>query len=355
MAYPQRYVLDPSIIGTADADKAKAACKYGAIDLDMQEETIELNVGAVDLGDRLEALRRGEDPALRLRPLRQRDHQRRVRAPRRSARADRRQAAAPVRRQGGEEHRLHPVRRLARREPPAPLLAHLLHGVAEADAVRARGLGRRGEVDRLLHRHPRHRPPRGLLPEGAEGPDGDVRQVQGREHRAGRRRPATRSCTAWTPRATTATRPRTTSSCSRSAWSRRATASRCPPTSIRDSSGFIEGAADGGQFGAGAASIAARRQPRRCRAPPPRRCARSRSIAPEPRAERRSARPWRHENGRLHLRRLRHRRRARHRAAREDRAEGRQDAAWCSATTSCARPPACRRSATTSRTKASRT
>ena len=47
MAYPQRYVLDPSIIGTADADAAKAACKYGAIDLDMKDETVELNVGAV--------------------------------------------------------------------------------------------------------------------------------------------------------------------------------------------------------------------------------------------------------------------------------------------------------------------
>ena len=47
MAYPQRYVLDPAIIGTADADKAKAACKYGAIDLDMQEETIQVKAGAV--------------------------------------------------------------------------------------------------------------------------------------------------------------------------------------------------------------------------------------------------------------------------------------------------------------------
>jgi quinone-modifying oxidoreductase subunit QmoA len=27
MAHPQRYVLDPPIIGTPDADKAKAACK----------------------------------------------------------------------------------------------------------------------------------------------------------------------------------------------------------------------------------------------------------------------------------------------------------------------------------------
>ncbi|MDD2917580.1 FAD-dependent oxidoreductase [Rhodoferax sp.] len=47
MAYPQRYVLDPSLIGTEDADKAKAACKVGAIDLAMQEETVELAVGAV--------------------------------------------------------------------------------------------------------------------------------------------------------------------------------------------------------------------------------------------------------------------------------------------------------------------
>lgn len=47
MAYPQRYVLHPSIIGTPDAEKAKAACKYGAIDLDMKEETIQIKAGAV--------------------------------------------------------------------------------------------------------------------------------------------------------------------------------------------------------------------------------------------------------------------------------------------------------------------
>ncbi len=47
MAYPQRYVLDASIIGTPDADKAKAACKYNAIDLDMQEADLTLKVGAV--------------------------------------------------------------------------------------------------------------------------------------------------------------------------------------------------------------------------------------------------------------------------------------------------------------------
>jgi quinone-modifying oxidoreductase subunit QmoA len=47
MAYPERYVLDPSIIGSADADKAKAACKYGAIDLSMREESVQLKVGTI--------------------------------------------------------------------------------------------------------------------------------------------------------------------------------------------------------------------------------------------------------------------------------------------------------------------
>ena len=47
MAYPQRYVIDPSLIGTPEAEKAQTACKAGAIDLAMQEEMVELSVGAV--------------------------------------------------------------------------------------------------------------------------------------------------------------------------------------------------------------------------------------------------------------------------------------------------------------------
>jgi len=47
MAYPQRYVLDTRIIGTPDADKAKAACKYNAIELDMAETTSTITVGAI--------------------------------------------------------------------------------------------------------------------------------------------------------------------------------------------------------------------------------------------------------------------------------------------------------------------
>jgi quinone-modifying oxidoreductase subunit QmoA len=46
-AYPERYVLDPRAIGTPDADKAKAACKYGAIDLDMQAQETTVTVGAI--------------------------------------------------------------------------------------------------------------------------------------------------------------------------------------------------------------------------------------------------------------------------------------------------------------------
>ncbi len=47
MAYPMRYVVAPEVIGTAEADKIKAACKYDAIDLDDVEKTFELKVGAV--------------------------------------------------------------------------------------------------------------------------------------------------------------------------------------------------------------------------------------------------------------------------------------------------------------------
>ncbi len=47
MAYPQRYLIDPAVIGTDDAQKAKDACKYNAVDLEMQEETISFKAGAV--------------------------------------------------------------------------------------------------------------------------------------------------------------------------------------------------------------------------------------------------------------------------------------------------------------------
>ena len=47
MAFPARYVISDQIIGTEDANRCKEACKYGAVDLDMKEKTISLNVGAI--------------------------------------------------------------------------------------------------------------------------------------------------------------------------------------------------------------------------------------------------------------------------------------------------------------------
>ena len=47
MAYPFKYILDPSIIGTDEAKKCAEACPYDAIDLDMQPRKLTFNVGAV--------------------------------------------------------------------------------------------------------------------------------------------------------------------------------------------------------------------------------------------------------------------------------------------------------------------
>jgi quinone-modifying oxidoreductase, subunit QmoA len=47
MAYPPRYVISQQIIGTDDARKAKEACKYDAVDLEMQPKTMNLQAGAV--------------------------------------------------------------------------------------------------------------------------------------------------------------------------------------------------------------------------------------------------------------------------------------------------------------------
>ena len=47
MAFPQRYVLAPEIIGMEDAKRCQEACAYGAIDLAMAPETVELKVAAI--------------------------------------------------------------------------------------------------------------------------------------------------------------------------------------------------------------------------------------------------------------------------------------------------------------------
>ncbi len=47
MAFPMRYVLDPSLAGTPEGAKVQEACPYGAIELDMAEKRVELKVGSI--------------------------------------------------------------------------------------------------------------------------------------------------------------------------------------------------------------------------------------------------------------------------------------------------------------------
>lgn len=47
MAYPQRYVLTPEIIGTEDAIRCRDACAYDAVDLAMEPQTFDLNAASI--------------------------------------------------------------------------------------------------------------------------------------------------------------------------------------------------------------------------------------------------------------------------------------------------------------------
>ncbi|MBP8645202.1 MAG: CoB--CoM heterodisulfide reductase iron-sulfur subunit A family protein [Syntrophobacteraceae bacterium] len=47
MAFPLRYVLDPSLVKSSEAQKVKEACPYGAIELDMQPKVLDLKVGSI--------------------------------------------------------------------------------------------------------------------------------------------------------------------------------------------------------------------------------------------------------------------------------------------------------------------
>jgi len=47
MAFPMRYVLDPSLVQSGEAQKVKEACPYDAIELDMQAQSVDLKVGSI--------------------------------------------------------------------------------------------------------------------------------------------------------------------------------------------------------------------------------------------------------------------------------------------------------------------
>jgi len=47
MAFPSRFVIASEIIGTDDAQRCKDACKYNAVDLEMEAKTLKINVASV--------------------------------------------------------------------------------------------------------------------------------------------------------------------------------------------------------------------------------------------------------------------------------------------------------------------
>ncbi|MBU2549435.1 MAG: CoB--CoM heterodisulfide reductase iron-sulfur subunit A family protein [Proteobacteria bacterium] len=47
MAFPMRYVLDPALVKSGEAQAVQASCPYGAIELDMAPRSMELKVGSV--------------------------------------------------------------------------------------------------------------------------------------------------------------------------------------------------------------------------------------------------------------------------------------------------------------------
>jgi quinone-modifying oxidoreductase subunit QmoA len=47
MAFPMRYVLDPALVKSSEAQKVKDACPYDAIDLTMEPKTLDLTVGSI--------------------------------------------------------------------------------------------------------------------------------------------------------------------------------------------------------------------------------------------------------------------------------------------------------------------
>ena len=48
MAFPPRFVIDPAVkADPADAERVKAACKYDAVDFEMEEKTVQFQIGAI--------------------------------------------------------------------------------------------------------------------------------------------------------------------------------------------------------------------------------------------------------------------------------------------------------------------
>ena len=133
MAYPMRYVLDPS--SSARPSRQGQGCMQIRRDRSRYESRDDPNQSRRGgVGDRLAALRCGQNSTYgydRFANVITSVEFERLADPWPHWRQD----PAPIRRQGSEERRLYSMRRFARRESSAPLLTHLLHGVVEANQL----------------------------------------------------------------------------------------------------------------------------------------------------------------------------------------------------------------------------
>jgi quinone-modifying oxidoreductase subunit QmoA len=190
MAYPQRYVIDPSIVGTPSGEKAKAACPVGAVNLEMQEETVTLQVGALIWAT-------GWRPydAAKIQPYGY------DRFPNVVTSLEFERMADPHGPTGGKILRPGDGKEAknvafiqcagSRDENHLRHCSRICCMASLKQTQCPRGIRRSGQVHRVLHRYPRHRPLRGFLPDGAKGRDRQLRQEQGGAHRReqGKRQP----------------------------------------------------------------------------------------------------------------------------------------------------------------------
>jgi quinone-modifying oxidoreductase subunit QmoA len=75
MAFPARFVISPEIIGSDDAQRCKDACKYDAVDLEMEAKTLNFNVGAMVWATGWEPYDANQNRQPRLRSIPEHHHQ----------------------------------------------------------------------------------------------------------------------------------------------------------------------------------------------------------------------------------------------------------------------------------------
>ena len=189
MAFPQRYVVDPALVKSPEAQKVKEACPYDAIELDMQPKTFDLNVGAIVWTTGWSPYDAKKLDTLGFGDLQECPDQRDDGAPRIERRTDPGQNRETLGRQGTANRCFCPVRRFPRRESPRFLFLHLLHGFHEAGDLCTGTVSGCKDLY-ILHRYSRHRSSGKLLREPQGRPE--YRLLQGAKLRVSKKTPRRR-------------------------------------------------------------------------------------------------------------------------------------------------------------------